>query len=138
MHKVFVFGTLKEGFPNFKTNKGIRYRGDFETKESFPLYLVGERYSPWLILSSGEGHKVKGQVFEVSDKALNAMDLLERIDQIDGYRKVALDVICMNSGDAIQVVAYGKPAEMVDLNEVKSVLDGEYTLEHATLYQSRT
>jgi len=138
VHKVFVFGTLKEGFPNFKTNKGIRYRGDFETKESFPLYLVGERYSPWLILSSGEGHKVKGQVFEVSDKALNAMDLLERIDQIDGYRKVALDVICMNSGDAIQVVAYGKPAEMVDLNEVKSVLDGEYTLEHATLYQSRT
>jgi len=46
VHKVFVFGTLKEGFPNFKKNKGIRYRQNFDTKESYPLYLVGVRFSP--------------------------------------------------------------------------------------------
>lgn len=48
-HLVFVFGTLKEGFPNFATNKGVRRGGDFVTASRYPLYLVGERCSPWLI-----------------------------------------------------------------------------------------
>ncbi|WP_039841607.1 gamma-glutamylcyclotransferase [Vibrio owensii] len=52
MHRVFVYGTLKEGFPNFKSNNGTRYQGKFTTLETYPLYLVGDRYSPWLILDS--------------------------------------------------------------------------------------
>ncbi|WP_285414832.1 hypothetical protein [Variovorax sp. efr-133-TYG-130] len=30
---VFVFGTLKEGFPNFTTNRGKRVAGEFVTVE---------------------------------------------------------------------------------------------------------
>ena len=137
MHKIFVFGTLKEGFPNFKTNKGIRFRGDFETKERYPLYLVGKRFSPWLVLQSGEGHPVKGQVFEVSDDVLAQMDVLERIAAVDGYRKVSIPVICLESGDEINVLAYGKPPEMLQGVEVMQTLAGEYGLEHAALYRSR-
>ncbi|WP_369922034.1 gamma-glutamylcyclotransferase family protein [Marinomonas polaris] len=137
MHKVFVFGTLKEGFPNFKTNKGIRYRGDFKTKDRYPLYLVGERFSPWLVLQSGEGHPVKGQVFEVSDNVLAEMDALERITAIDGYRKVSIPVICLESGDEINVLAYGKPPEMLQDVQVMQELAGDYCLEHAALYRSR-
>lgn len=137
MHKIFVFGTLKEGFPNFKTNKGIRYRGDFKTKERYPLYLVGERFSPWLVLQSGEGHQVKGQVFEVSDDVLAEMDALERITAIDGYRKVSIPVICLESGDEINVLAYGKPPEMLQDVQVMQELAGDYCLEHAALYRSR-
>ncbi|PJE57265.1 gamma-glutamylcyclotransferase family protein [Marinomonas sp. BSi20584] len=137
MHKVFVFGTLKEGFPNFKTNKGIRYRGDFKTKERYPLYLVGERFSPWLVLLSGEGYPVKGQVFEVSDDVLAEMDALERITAIDGYRKVSIPVICLESGDEINVLAYGKPPEMLQDVQVMQELAGDYCLEHAALYRSR-
>ena len=138
MHKIFVFGTLKEGFPNFKTNKGVRYRGDFETKERFPLYLVGERFSPWLVLNVGEGHPIKGQVFEVSDDVLAEMDTLERITAPDGYRKVSLPVICLESGDEINVLAYGKPPEMLEGAQVMQELAGEYLLEHAALYRSRS
>ncbi|QUX96279.1 gamma-glutamylcyclotransferase [Marinomonas sp. CT5] len=138
MPKVFVFGTLKEGFPNFKTNKGIRYRGDFATKACYPLYLVGERCSPWLVLQEGKGHPVKGQVFEVTDDVLAEMDTLERITAIDGYRKVSLPVVCLESGDEITVLAYGKPPEMLQDVQVMQELAGEYCLEHAALYRSRS
>ena len=57
---VFVFGTLKQGFPNFATNKGARVAGDFMTVERYPLYLVGERYSPWLVDAAGKGERVVG------------------------------------------------------------------------------
>ncbi|WP_156486258.1 hypothetical protein [Marinomonas sp. TW1] len=49
MAKVFVFETLKEGFPNFNHNQGRRFRREFVTQKAFPLYLVGEGYSPWLM-----------------------------------------------------------------------------------------
>lgn len=138
MHKIFVFGTLKEGFPNFGTNKGIRYRGDFKTKERFPLYLVGQRFSPWLVLQAGEGHHVRGQVFEVSDDVLVEMDMLERITAPDGYRKVNMSVICLETGDEIRVLAYGKPPEMLEGAQVMQELADEYGLEHAALYRSRS
>ncbi|UTW00978.1 gamma-glutamylcyclotransferase [Marinomonas rhizomae] len=137
MHKIFVFGTLKEGFPNFKTNKGVRYRGDFETKQGYPLYLVGERFSPWLILQAGKGSPVKGQVFDVSDDILAQMDTLERITATDGYRKVSISVVCLESGDEINVLVYGKPPEMLNGAKVMQELAGEYLLEHAALYRSR-
>ncbi len=46
---VFVFGTLKAGFPNSGTNTGRREPGEFSTALAFPFYLVGERHSPWLL-----------------------------------------------------------------------------------------
>src|SRR5688572_24027904 len=58
MRRVFVYGTLKEGFPNFGANTGTRVPGVFVTKERYPLYLVGERHSPWMINSPGEGKQV--------------------------------------------------------------------------------
>ena len=61
MQKVFVFGTLTEGFPNITRNKGVRYGNVFHTKRSFPLFSVGERFSPWLMLEPGKGFPVIGQ-----------------------------------------------------------------------------
>ncbi|MEX0335211.1 gamma-glutamylcyclotransferase family protein [Vibrio tubiashii] len=137
MHKVFVFGTLKEGFPNFKTNKGIRYGNTFQTKQRFPLYLIGERHSPWLVLQQGEGYPVKGQVFSVTDQALSAMDKLERIEAKDGYRRISLEVECVETGEALTVYAYGKPPEMLVDADIRAQLTDEYCLSHANLYRSR-
>src|SRR4051812_338878 len=73
-HLVFVFGTLKEGFPNFATNRGQRVPGRFTTRAKYPLYLVGERHTPWLMDHPGVGMRVAGQVFRVDDATLAAMD----------------------------------------------------------------
>ncbi len=137
MDKVFVFGTLKEGFPNFQFNKGIRFRGKFETRERFPLYLVGERYSPWLVLDEGKGYKVKGEVYSVASEVLAEMDRLERISEPDGYRKVTIQVLCIESGELLKAYAYGKPIDQLKNADICKKLAGEYLLEHSELYRSR-
>ena len=103
---VFVFGTLKEGFPNFATNKGVRVGGSFITVERYPLYLVGERFSPWLIHAAGEGERVVGQVFKVDQVTLKAMDVLERITEPDGYRRVAIDVEALEGASKARLSVY--------------------------------
>ncbi|MDB5873899.1 MAG: gamma-glutamylcyclotransferase [Ramlibacter sp.] len=137
--RVFVFGTLKEGFPNFATNKGARVPGDFITVERFPLYLVGERFSPWLIAAPGTGHQVAGQVFEVDPAALARMDALERIHEADGYRRIPVDVVARATpaGPRLSVFAYVKPSDQLAMSEVRLGPLAEYTAEHAALYTKR-
>ena len=101
-HLVFVYGTLKEGFPNFRVNRGSRVPGAFVTRQRFRLYLVGERCTPWLIDDPGHGARVAGQVFAVDDATLEQMDLLEGTAEPDGYRRrwIAVPVIVLSSNPA--------------------------------------
>ena len=133
---VFVFGTLKEGFPNFATNKGTRLLGDFVTRERYPLYLVGERHSPWLIDLPGEGEQVVGQVFEVDEDTLRAMDRLERVDEPDGYRRVRIRVRAP-AGQDLKVFVYFKQARDFDPADARMGPLGEYKPEHAALSRRR-
>jgi gamma-glutamylaminecyclotransferase len=137
MHSVFVFGTLKEGFPNSGTNKGSRVAGEFFTINRYPLYLVGERYSPWLVLSEGEGFQVRGQVFTVDEATLGDMDRLERIHKTDGYRRVQVQVFSESANDEMQVFVYVKPPQQLEGMLVQLGPIAEYELEHASLYQKR-
>ena len=134
MHKIFVFGTLKEGFPNYGINKGSRLEGSYLTKNRYPLYLIGKRFSPWLVLDKGNGHNVRGQVFIVNDATLAEMDKLERINEVDGYRRIKLTVISEESAEKLVVFAYGKPVEQLDSADIRLELNGEYELEHSLLY----
>lgn len=137
MVSVFLFGTLKEGFPNSGTNKGSRVGGEFLTKIRYPLYLVGERYSPWLMLSEGEGFQVRGQVFTVDEATLDDMDRLERIHQADGYLRVQVQVISESTCEEMQAFVYVKPAEQLEGMLIQLGPIAEYELEHASLYQKR-
>ena len=138
-HVVFVFGTLKEGFPNFGTNGGVRLPGIFITKERYPLYLVGERHSPWLVDKPGEGERVVGQLFEVDQGTLNAMDTLERVSEPDGYRRIVIEVEAKEPGEPrdLTAFAYLKQSEHFVAAEVRQGPFCEYTLEHAALYRRR-
>ncbi len=87
MNQLFVFGTLKEGFRNHPVNRGIRTPGVFETVQPYPLYIVGERRLPWLLDRPGQGLPVRGEVYTVSDAALQAMDALERVQDPGWYER---------------------------------------------------
>ena len=137
MYSVFLFGTLKEGFPNSSANKGSRVAGEFITKNRYPLYLVGERYSPWLVLSEGEGLQVRGQVFTVDEATLGDMDRLERIHKTDGYRRVQVQVFSESTHEEMQVFMYVKPPQQLEGMLVQLGPIAEYELEHASLYQKR-
>ncbi len=137
--QVFVFGTLKEGFPNFGTNRGFRVPGTYRTRDKLPLYLVGPRKSPWLLNLPGQGHQVMGQVFEVDNDALAAMDRLERIREPDGYRRVELEIeeVASPGIKTLKVFAYLKPPDQLTSIVERVGPLKEYTLEHAALYLRR-
>ena len=72
-----------------------------------------ERFFPWLIDAAGEGERVVGQVFEVDEATLAAMDVLERTTEEDGYRRVMLEVEPLKDGRRATfcVHVYIKPRE---------------------------
>ena len=98
---------------------------------------MGERYSPWLVLSEGEGFQVCGQVFTVDEATLGDMDRLERTHEVDGYRRVQVHVFSETTYEEIQVFVYVKPPEQLEGMLVQLGPIAEYELEHASLYQKR-
>jgi gamma-glutamylaminecyclotransferase len=140
MHtRVFVFGTLKEGFPNFGTNTGTRVPGVYVTKERYPLYLVGERHSPWMVNTPGQGEHVVGQVFEVKPEVLDRMDILERVTEPDGYDRIQIKVRSQSAEPESELLvhAYLKHPRNLAGAEIMVGPFSEYTLEHAELYRKR-
>jgi gamma-glutamylaminecyclotransferase len=133
---VFVFGTLKAGFPNFGVNRGRRVGGVFRTVQPHPLVLMGDRHVPWMIDQPGSGRCVAGELYAVDAAALAAMDELEGVGRADGYHRKALQV---QGDDATVVMAqvYMKPTEQVTPGDVRVGPLDEYTLEHAALYRKR-
>lgn len=138
-HLVFVFGTLKEEFPNFGTNPGARVLGTYETVNQFPLYLVGERHSPWMVNAPGSGEHVIGQVFRVDSNSLARMDILERVSEPDGYERILIKVRprCGNPSDEVDVYAYLKHPRHLHGSDIKDGPFAEYSLAHSALYRSR-
>ncbi len=92
MHRVFVYGTLKQGFANFHVNAGRRVPGEFRTVDRLPLYVIGDICVPWLVAQPGEGFHVNGQVFEVDDAGLQAMDRLEQVNEDGWYTRAVIQV----------------------------------------------
>ncbi|MDJ0722428.1 MAG: gamma-glutamylcyclotransferase family protein [Desulfobacterales bacterium] len=114
---VFVYGTLKSGFPNHARFLGNARRvGEFQTVEAFPLVLSGERHSPCLIDRPGAGEAVQGEVYAVDAATLAALDGLERTAAADGYHRRAITVIPVAGPKkaAISVHAYLKAPHLVN------------------------
>jgi len=132
MNPVFVFGTLKDNFPNASTNKGARVAGRFFTRDRYPLYLVGERHSPWLVLRKGEGYQVRGQVFMVDETTLIDMDQLERTHEADGYCRVEMTVVAESTSEEMQVFVYVKMPRQLEGMLVQLGPIAEYEHEHSS------
>ena len=137
-HLVFVYGTLKKGFPNHDDYmESAKRLGKYKTVEKFPLVLCGMRYAPCMIHRPGRGHHVEGELYEVDDECLNRIDVLERIKDSDGYRRTVIRVSLSerrNRGIK-EAVAYLMPPELVTdcrSNDLKA-----YELEAARKYRPR-
>ncbi|XP_033725864.1 putative gamma-glutamylcyclotransferase CG2811 [Pecten maximus] len=81
--KVFVYGTLKKGQPNSKlfdnTKDGhYEYLGVGLTVNQYPLVIASRFNIPFMLPVEGRGNKIKGEVYEVDERMLEALDALER------------------------------------------------------------
>jgi gamma-glutamylaminecyclotransferase len=135
LHRIFVYGTLKEGFRNFHVNRGLRLPGEFITEQAFPLYVMGEFGLPWLLHEPGRGHRVTGQVFEVDDESLAAMDVLERVDDAGWYSRQPLAVRHTVNGSVTPALAYFGSAARLLTDAVHHGPLAEYTEAHQALYK---
>jgi gamma-glutamylaminecyclotransferase len=113
--RLFVYGTLKEGFPNHHFNTGTRLPGCYKTRLAYPLLVVrllNEDRAPWLVDQPGQGHQVIGQVFEIAASSLPAIDALEEVGLATGYVREALELQdCAEPGHCMVAYAYLKPAQ---------------------------
>jgi gamma-glutamylaminecyclotransferase len=115
-HRLFIYGTLKKGFPNHDHYmQSARKLGKYQTVEKYPLVLYGERYVPCMLNCPGDGHHVEGELYEVDDGCLKRIDALERIQESDGYRRYVIRVSSNESlNQAIkEALAYLMPPEQV-------------------------
>ena len=138
--RLFVFGTLKAGFPNFAINRGRRVPGRFRTEAAYPLFLVGERQVPWMLDAAGTGFAVLGELYDVDAPALREMDALERVGQPGGYVRQAIRVVAADiaGGVPLSVQAYLKPAHTLAPLDIRLGPLADYTLAHAARYRRRT
>ena len=136
-HDIFIYGTLREGYPNHRHNLGERTAGTFQTVERFPLVLNGERCSPCLVNLPGEGFRVRGELYRVDDAGLALMDRLERTDAADGYRRLEIQIKPDDPSlpGEMTVFAYLLAAEFV--RDIRQGPLPEYTPAHASRYRPR-
>ena len=132
MQLLFVYGSLKEGFPNFHVNKGRRVAGLYRTTQACALYLISGQL-PCLMPAVPGGLQVQGQLFEVNAEELAAMDALERVGEPGGYARslIALERVDVQPVQSLQAFVYTQQASQLQRPGPHLGPLAEYTLEHA-------
>jgi len=97
MALVFVFGTLKRGFPLHDAGLGgTRCLGAFRTVERFPLMVAGRWFAPMLLYEAGQGERVNGELYQVDDQRLAKLDALESVGHPGNYRfRIAVEGLAL-------------------------------------------
>ena len=87
IHRVFVYGTLLAGEPNHRLLRRSRLVGEATTADGFALHNLGP--FPGMVRAKA-GH-VRGEVYEVDDATLAALDRLEGHPSFYRRTEIALD-----------------------------------------------
>jgi gamma-glutamylaminecyclotransferase len=134
-HRIFVYGTLKKGFPNHdRYMQSAEKLGNYRTVEKYPLVLIGQRYVPCMINAPGEGDLIEGELYEVDDDCLKRLDALERIKKPDGYRRLRINLISVESHNAVVLEAHAYLIAPKFANDRRSDYLKIYRLEDAKKY----
>jgi gamma-glutamylaminecyclotransferase len=102
MHRVFVYGSLKRGFENHDLLGAAVFTGKAITAASFRM-MDG----PYPVLrESGAGRfRVSGELYEVDDRTLAALDDLEGVAE-RFYDRLEIDVVMAGEPSAEKVRAF--------------------------------
>jgi gamma-glutamylaminecyclotransferase len=117
MHRVFVFGTLKRGFPLHDEGLGgATYLGAYRTAQRFPMFVAGPWFAPMMLDRPGSARHVTGELYEVDDSRLAVLDALESTGQ-PGNLRIVVRLERIEGGsdravDACEAFAYVKSAEL--------------------------
>jgi len=109
---VFVFGTLKKGFPLHERGLlGANFVGQYTTCERFPLVIAGPRFAPMMFNEPGVGFRVVGELYALGEQTLTDLDRLESVG-LPGNMRVAIDVEPIGGGRSVSAHAYMKSRDL--------------------------
>ncbi len=112
-HRVFVYGTLKRGFPNHGLMRQATFLATGTTADRYPMIVQGRSFSPVMLPEAGEGHHIVGEVWEVDDAQLAELDKLESTHLPTGYIRETISVD--TPAGRISAFVYFKPRERVEI-----------------------
>ena len=105
MHAVFVYGTLKRGYPNHEANmQDARFVGRCRSIDAFPLVIGGRWNSPYMIDEPGSGHRIAGELFQVPAGLLARLDELESVGLPKGYHRREIEIEYEKAKDQTRLV----------------------------------
>ncbi|WP_102959836.1 gamma-glutamylcyclotransferase family protein [Mangrovicella endophytica] len=91
MLNVFVYGTLKRGFPFYEQGlAGARFLGTAQTVEPYPMLIAGDIYGPVMLDRPGEGLRVHGELYDVDEADMPTLDALEGVGSPGSFRSTLL------------------------------------------------
>jgi len=100
-HRVFVYGTLKRGYPNNPLLEGSEFLGEAVT---VPAYKMVATSFP-VIMPDPSGKPVAGEIFTVDDATLARLDQLEREGR--SYDRVTIDAtLPLANGERLTTQAF--------------------------------
>uniref|UniRef100_A0A2M4AQA8 Gamma-glutamylcyclotransferase family protein n=1 Tax=Anopheles triannulatus TaxID=58253 RepID=A0A2M4AQA8_9DIPT len=110
LRRVFVYGTLKQGEPNHHwltdvANGKASFVGRGTTVTRYPL-VIGSRYNiPFLLDVPGRGHQVRGEIYDIDDRMLARLDVLEDYPRLYERRPEAIQSAEKGGGGTAEVVS---------------------------------
>lgn len=100
-YKLFVYGTLKEGYPYHIIISDCKKVGDAETVNMFTMVDLG----PFpMVIDKPKTHTIKGELYEINDKVLTRLDTLEGYPIFYSRRKEQF--IMINNGTQTNALIY--------------------------------
>ena len=112
MALIFVFGTLKRGFPLHEAGLAhARFLGQARTAQRCPMLVAGRWLAPMMIDLPGLGWQVRGVLFEVDERDLARLDDLESVGQPGNFRR-SIVVEVLDGGRRCEAFAFVKAPEL--------------------------
>jgi gamma-glutamylaminecyclotransferase len=122
-HNVFVFGTLKNGFPlHDQGMAGCVFRGLCRTVQRYPMLVAGPRFAPMMLNEPGFGLQVQGELYAVSRLALATLDEIESIGK-PGHFRLLIEVEPLDGGRSIPAYVYMKDRRLAQPAHSKLIDD---------------
>lgn len=89
--KVFVYGTLKEGYYNHDRHLGKATKL-YDATTKLKMAMIGDGWAfPFLLGNHPKGYHIKGEVYEVTDAELAQLDILEGVPHMYNKRVIAVE-----------------------------------------------
>ncbi|XP_066300695.1 gamma-glutamylaminecyclotransferase-like isoform X1 [Branchiostoma lanceolatum] len=96
MIRVFVYGTLKTGEPNYHymvdaANGVARFVGKARTVDRWPLVVASKYNIPFLLDLRGQGERVEGEIYDVDQKMADFLDDFESHPKLYQNTKIVIE-----------------------------------------------